>query len=314
MTSGITMARALGQPAVACASTGNTSASMASYAAYFGLKAFVFIPDGAIAFGKLAQALAYGAVTFRIRGDFDDAMRLVEKVSLDEGVYLLNSINPFRLEGQKAIGFEMLHDLDWQVPDWVVVPGGNLGNGSAILKGMRELKKRGWIDRLPRLAVVQAEGASPLVKAWSAGASTVEAMPGAKTLATAIRIGAPVSGPRMLSALHASRGEVIAVSDVEILKAKARIDAAGIGAEPASCATLAGVRKLREANVIGPGEQVVCVLTGHVLKDPEVVVDYHTRQHPLGMAARWEGANTPIDLPADVAGIARAIRSAIASS
>ena len=273
MTSGVTAARVLGMKSVAVASTGNTSASAAAYAARAGMRAYVFIPDGQIAFGKLSQALAYGATTIQIDGDFDDAMRLVQSLCEEEGIYLLNSVNPFRIEGQKAIGFEILQDLDWEVPDWIVLPGGNLGNNTAIAKGMQELKTLGLIKRLPRIAVIQAAGANPLAKAWD-GDGMLRPLQ-ADTIATAIKIGNPVSFPKSMRGLRATNGTVISVSDEEILHAKARIDAAGIGAEPASCATVAGLRKLVQTGVISPEENVVGILTGHVLKDPEVVVDYH---------------------------------------
>lgn len=314
MTTGITMARALGQTSVACASTGNTSASMAAYAAQAGMKAFVFIPDGAIAFGKLSQALAYGATTLRIRGDFDDAMRLVERVASERGIYLLNSVNPFRLEGQKSIAFELIQDLDGEVPDWIVVPGGNLGNSSAMWKGLMEWHAAGWISRLPRLAIVQARGANPLYRAWTSGAAEVAPVRGAQTLASAIRIGAPVSGPKAMRALRESNGVVVDVDDAEILDAKARIDRAGIGAEPASCTTLQGVRKLRGEGVIRADERVVCVLTGHVLKDPEVVVDYHFDRHPAAGPGAAGLRNAPVDVDADEKALLATIDEVLAGS
>ena len=274
MTVGVSVARRLGMRRVACASTGNTSASMASYAAVAGMEALVFIPEGKIAYGKLAQSLAYGARTVQIPGDFDAAMRLVERVCARRGIYLLNSINPFRIEGQKAIAFELLQDLDWQVPDWIVLPGGNLGNSSAIYKGLAELHELGMIPRLPRMAVVQAEGASPLYEAWSTAADLVPfAQP--ETIATAIRIGSPVSWRKSLRGVLASNGVVEVVSDQEIVDAKARVDRAGIGAEPASCASVAGIRKLVAAGVIRADERVCAILTGNLLKDPDVVVGYH---------------------------------------
>ena len=305
MTTGLSMARALGQRSVACASTGNTSASMAAYASLFGLRSFVFIPEGAIAFGKLAQALAYGATTLQIRGDFDDAMRLVESLCARAGVYLLNSLNPFRLEGQKSIAMELVQDLGWDVPDWLVVPGGNLGNASALHKGLRELHDLGLIHRLPRLAIIQAAGANPLVRAVRAGETVVAPLPRAQTLATAIRIGAPVSGPKALRALRELRGVVEEATDKEILEAKALLDRCGIGAEPASCTTLVGVKKLRARGVISAEERVVCVLTGHVLKDPEVVVDYHLGRHALGADA----PNTPLQVDADENALLRLLDS-----
>jgi threonine synthase len=274
MTVGITVAKKLGMDRVACASTGNTSASMASYAAMAGLKAYVFIPEGKIAFGKLSQALAYGATTIQIEGDFDAAMRLVQQACDARGVYLLNSINPFRIEGQKAIAFELLQDLLWQVPDWIVVPGGNLGNSAAIGKAFAELLALGLIQRLPRLAVIQAAGANPFARAFREGRPVVP-QAGAETLATAIRIGDPISWRKSLRGVTASRGVVDDVTDQEILDAKARLDASGIGAEPASAAAVAGARKLTAAGVIQRHERVCGILTGHLLKDPEIVVNYH---------------------------------------
>ena len=273
MTAGTTAARLLNMQRVACASTGNTSASMASYAAIAGMRAFVFIPEGNIALGKLSQALAYGARTLQLAGDFDAAMRLVEQVCNRENIYLLNSINPFRIEGQKAIGFELLQDLEWQVPDWIVLPGGNLGNNSAIAKGLLELRELGWIDTLPRLAVIQASGANPLYTAFQTGEPVRPVT--ADTIATAIRIGDPVSWKKSLRGIAAMNGVVEQVSDQEIMEAKAQVDAAGIGAEPASCATVAGLRKLVASGTIDPGSTVCGILTGHLLKDPDAVVGYH---------------------------------------
>ena len=248
----VTVARLLGMGSVACASTGNTSASMAAYAARAGMRAFVFIPEGQIAFGKLSQSLAYGARTLQIAGDFDAAMALVELSCARAGAYLVNSVNPFRIEGQKAIAFELLQDLGWEVPDWIVLPGGNLGNSSAIAKGLVELKERGLIGRLPRLAVVQAAGANPLYTAFTTGADLLPVSP-ARTRATAIQIGNPVSWRKCLRGLRATNGTVEQVTDGEILEAKARVDGTGIGAEPASCATVAGLRKLVARGVVGRG-------------------------------------------------------------
>lgn len=278
MTAGVSMARALGVSRVACASTGNTSASMAAYAAAAGMQAIVFIPNGKIAYGKLSQAMAYGAQTIQIDGDFDDAMGLVQQVcgrsAESAGLYLLNSVNPFRIEGQKAIGIELLHDRDWRVPDWIVLPGGNLGNSSALAKGLAELKAAGLIDRLPRIAIVQAAGANPLYTAWrdKAPISRVRA----NTLATAIQIGDPVSGDKAWRGLTDTDGVVVEVTDQEILDAKAVVDRAGIGAEPASCATVAGARQLVAAGIIAPDADVCGILTGNLLKDPDVTVGYHT--------------------------------------
>ena len=305
MTSGVTAAKVLGMTSVAVASTGNTSASAAAYAARAGMKAYVFIPQGQIAFGKLSQALAYGAKTIQIDGDFDDAMRLVQSLCDDEGIYLLNSVNPFRIEGQKTIGFEILQDRDWQVPDWIVLPGGNLGNNTAIAKGLLELKSLDLIDKLPRIAVIQAEGASPLAAAWQGDGKLRPVV--AKTIATAIKIGNPISFPKSIRGLEATNGTVITVTDEEILLAKAYVDAAGIGAEPASCATVAGVKKLVEAGVIASTDDVVGILTGHVLKDPEIVVDYHMKGQVNGMVATRP--NAPIQTRANLTDIKAALKA-----
>lgn len=275
MTGGVTQARLLGMKHVACASTGNTSASLASYAAKGGMKAIVFFQEGQVALGKLAQAIAYGAVCIQIPGDFDTAMRLVRDVAASLEIYLLNSVNPFRLEGQKTIVFEILQQLRWEIPDWIVVPGGNLGNSSSFAKGLMELKTLGLIDRMPRIAIIQAEGANPLYRGYQSGFTTHERVT-AKTLATAIKIGDPVSYNKAVRALQWTDGVVEQVSDQEILDAKAMIDASGIGCEPASACSLAGAQKLVSAGIIKPTDRVVGILTGHVLKDPGLIVDYHT--------------------------------------
>ena len=274
MTVGATHARAVGARAVACASTGNTSSSMAAYAARGGLAAVVFIPHGAVALGKLSQTIAYGARTVQIRGDFDAAMRLVAEVSGSQGIYLLNSINPFRLEGQKTIVFELLQQLGWSPPDWIVLPGGNLGNTSAFGKALWEAKELGLISRLPRLGVVQAAGANPFYLAFRSGFREFRPVT-ASTVATAIRIGNPVSYRKAKRAIEWTDGIVEQVTDQEILDAKAQIDAAGLGCEPASAASLAGVRKLAGAGAIRRGDRVVAILTGHLLKDPDNTIAYH---------------------------------------
>jgi threonine synthase len=284
MTTGITQAKRLGATSVACASTGNTSASMAAYAARAGVKAFVLIPSGQIALGKLSQALDYGAIVLQIDGDFDDAMRLVREVANESALYLLNSVNPFRLEGQKTIAFEMMQQRGWQAPDRVVVPGGNLGNSSAIAKGFHELLERGVIEKMPKITIVQAEGANPLYRMWvryrdSEGKEDLKLEPvkGAATLATAIKIGAPISWPKAMRALRWSGGEVEQVTEQEIADAKAMIGRDGIGCEPASAVTLAGIKKMVAAGAVKPDEDVVAILTGHVLKDPDYTVNYHSR-------------------------------------
>ncbi len=266
MTVGMTMARLVGATAVACASTGNTSAALASYAAQAGMRCIVFLPAGNVAGGKLAQSLAYGATTIQIKGDFDDAMQLVEQACNELGIYLLNSLNPFRIEGQKAIGFEFLQQLGWQAPDWLVLPAGNLGNTSAIGKALLQAYRLSLIERMPRIASIQAAGANPFYRSFMRGWQTREAVH-AQTVATAIKIGNPVSYTRARRVIEESNGVVEAVSDEEILAAKAVIDRAGIGCEPASAATLAGVRKLVERGIIKRNERVVGVLTGTLLKD-----------------------------------------------
>lgn len=268
MTVAVSMARHLGARRVACASTGNTAASMAAYAAQAALDAFVLLPAGQVASGKLAQALAYGARILEIEGDFDQAMKLVEATAARAGLYLLNSLNPFRIEGQKTIFLDLLQDLSGNPPDWIVLPGGNLGNGAALGKAIEELHALALLPRRPRLAVIQATGANPLYTAFRSGQDLVP-VERPETVATAIRIGHPVSWKKCLSGLRATCGVVEQVSDHEILAAKAQVDRAGIGAEPASCATISGIHKLVEAGVIQRHEIVVGVLTGHLLKDPD---------------------------------------------
>ena len=268
MTVAVTQAVRLKATAVACASTGNTSSSLAAYAAQAGLKAIVFVPAGKISSGKLAQTLAYGATCLAIRGDFDAAMRLVREACARFNIYLVNSINPFRIEGQKTIVWEILQDLQWDAPDWIVVPAGNLGNTSAFGKALREAHKRGWIARVPRLASIQACGANPFYRSFSEDFATRHTVT-AETIATAIRIGDPVSHDKAVAAIRDTNGIVEEVTDDELMSAKRTIDGMGIGCEPASATTLAGVEKLRAKGVMKDGERIVCVLTGHILKDPE---------------------------------------------
>jgi threonine synthase len=277
MTCGVSQAMRLGKQVVVCVSTGNTSASMAAYASAAGLKPVIFLPQGNISFGKLAQALEYGALTLQVEANFDQILALVRTVADRAGVYLLNSINPFRIEGQKTMAIEMADQLDWEVPDWVVMPGGNLGNASAFGKGFEELLRLGLIDRLPRMAVVQAHGSAPFYHHMRASERPrFAAVAAPETLATAIRIGDPVSWPKALSVLEKTNGVVEIASEQEIADAKAIIGQSGIGCEPASAATLAGIRKLRAEQVIGRSDRVVAVLTGNVLKDPEYIYRYHT--------------------------------------
>jgi threonine synthase len=276
MTVAVTQAVRAGATAVACASTGNTSASMAAYAAQAGLPALVFVPAGKVAAGKLAQALAYGARTLLVRGDFDDCLRLAREASSSLGIALLNSINPWRLEGQKTIVWELLQQLGWDAPDWIVVPAGNLGNTSAFGKALREAHGLGLVRRVPRVAAVQASGASPFFRSFRGGFRRRYRVQ-AETVATAIRIGDPASHDRAVRAIRETRGVVTSVSDRDILEAKAVVDASGVGCEPASAAAVAGARRLAREGTIRPGDSVVAILTGNVLKDPGVVMDFHAR-------------------------------------
>ncbi len=306
MTCGVTAAKFYGAKRVACASTGNTSASMASYADVGDMKSIIFIPEGKIAYGKLAQALAFGGRTLQIKGNFDDAMELVQQVCHELNIYLLNSINPFRIEGQKAIGFEILQQLDWQVPDWFVIPGGNLGNNSALSKGMEELYNLGIINKIPRIAVIQAAGSAPLSHMWK-NHTPYERVMNPDTIATAIKIGNPVSWEKSLRGLKWCNGVVEDVTEQEIMDAKAWVDAAGIGAEPASCCSVAGAKKLVDAGVIDKDASVVGILTGNVLKDPDAVIGYHKDE--LGhMGIRGTFANRPTVIDATLAAVEQAIK------
>ena len=295
MTVGMTQARRMGARTVACASSGNTSASLAAYAATAGMQALTFVPEGKVSIAKVAQTIAYGAKVIQVRGDFDAAMRLVQEVAQtpEYGVYLLNSINPFRLEGQKTILCDALQALDWRVPDVVVLPGGNLGNVSAFGKALEELHTLGLIDHVPRLVVVQADGAAPFAYAFDHGFVPGSYEPvEAHTIATAIQIGAPVSYPRARRAIEQTNGIVVAVSDEAIMAAKAQIDRVGIGCEPASAATLAGIRALITAGRLPADSSVLAILTGHLLKDSEAVAAYH-QPDPQG---HRPGANPPITI------------------
>ena len=299
MTVAVTQALRSGATGVACASTGNTSASMAAYAAHCGLPALVFVPAGKVAAGKLAQALAYGARTLLVRGDFDACLRLVREATEALGITLLNSVNPWRIEGQKTIVLELLQQRGWDPPDWIAVPAGNLGNTAAFGKALREARERGLITRVPRIAAVQAAGAAPFFRSFRGGFRKRHRV-AAETVATAIRIGDPASYDRAVRAIRETRGLVAAVSDAAILEAKAVVDAAGIGCEPASAASVAGVRQLRRQGVIRAGESVVAVLTGHVLKDAETAMRFHERKGPR--------ANPPIPIEPRVSEVERVLK------
>jgi threonine synthase len=275
MTAALSVAKERGFEWVACASTGNTSAAMAAYAARAGLRCLVLIPDGKIAWGKLAQAMDYGAVTCQLKTDFDGCLSLLTEIVKDAPICLLNSVNPYRLEGQKTPAFEIAEAFDWNVPDHLIVPGGNLGNSSALGKGFRELHELGLVARMPRISVIQAEGSNPLVRSFenSHGASMepVEA----KTRATAIRIGNPASWRKAVRVIQDTGGWCLDVTEAEIAIAKAELGAEGLGCEPASAVTLAGLKKLRADGKIGSAETVVLVLTGHTLKDADYTIDFH---------------------------------------
>ena len=308
MTCGVAQALRLGRPRVACVSTGNTSASMAAYASAAGLEPLIFIPHGNISYGKLAQALEYGARTFQVEANFDQILALVRVLAERLGIYLLNSINPFRIEGQKTIVIEMLDQRDWNPPDWIVLPGGNLGNTSAFGKALRELRAQGFIRKMPRLAVVQAEGSAPFYDFMhTAERARFEPVAHPETLATAIKIGDPVSWPKAKHEIESSCGVVEKVTEQEIADAKAVIGLCGIGCEPASAATLAGIRKLTAAGTMAPDADVVAVLTGHVLKDPDYIYRYHTGQleAPGGVRVRATFGNEPIVVPNDADAISR---------
>jgi threonine synthase len=271
MTAGMTEAKFTGATAVACASTGNTAASLAAYAARAGVAGRVYLPAGQASANKLAQALDFGAELIEIEGSFDDALNiLLEKA--DPNLYFLNSINPFRIEGQKTAMFELFEQLEWRVPDYLVVPGGNLGNSSAFGKAFMELKTYGFIEKVPRIVIVQAKGANPLARMWDAGATELEAVAQPETDATAIRIGNPRSWKKALDGVRFSGGRVMDVTDEEIGEAKAMIGRDGIGCEPASATTLAGLRKLVNSGEIDRDAEVVAILTGHALKDTDYII------------------------------------------
>jgi threonine synthase len=311
MTCGTAQAVRLGMKRVACVSTGNTSASMAAYASAAGLQPIIFIPHGNISYGKLAQALEYGALTLQVEANFDQILKLVRVLSEKLGIYLLNSINPFRIEGQKTIMLEMMDQRDWTVPDWVVLPGGNLGNVSAFGKALREMRELGLIPRLPRLAVIQAEKSAPFYAYMRQGGAFAP-VENPETLATAIRIGDPISWPKARHEIETSEGVVESVTEQEIADAKAQIGLCGIGCEPASAATLAGIRKLTAAGVIRRDADVVAVLTGHVLKDPDYIFKYHTAQlrAPDGSAVASTFGNSPTVVPNDPDRIAALLSAA----
>jgi threonine synthase len=302
MTAAVTQARKLGARLVVCASTGNTAASLAAYAARANLLCAIIVPGGQVSHAKLAQALDYGAKVFEIDGNFDVCMNVIRELSEDGSAYLVNSINPFRIEGQKTVAFELAEQLQWRVPDHLVLPGGNLGNSSAFGKGFRELLQSGLIDRQPKITVVQAEGAAPFARFYANDAATFENEPHPKTLASAIKIGAPVSWQKAWRAVHDTGGSVITVTEQQIADAKAVIGSDGVGCEPASATTVAGIRKLVSEGVIKEDETVVAVLTGHLLKDTDYVMQYHSQSltSPDGSRIAGNFSNSPISVAASL--------------
>jgi threonine synthase len=275
MTAALSVAVSRGFQWVACASTGNTSAAMAAYAARAGLRSIVFIPEGKIAWGKLSQSMDYGALTVQLRTDFDGCVKMVNELVMTHPIYLLNSVNPYRLEGQKTPAFELMEQMDWQVPEHVIVPGGNLANSSALAKGFAEMLQLGLISRIPRLSIIQAAGANPLYRSMHENGGEELTPVKADTRATAIRIGNPASWRKAVAALRSTGGWCEEVSEQEIALAKAQIGAEGIGCEPASAVTLAGLKKLVADGRVGTEERAVLILTGHTLKDSDYTIKYH---------------------------------------
>jgi threonine synthase len=276
----ISIAKGEGFTSVCCASTGNTSASVAAYAARAGMNSIVLLPAGQVAAGKLAQALEYGAQVLEVHTDFDGCLKILYEVARKLSLYILNSVNPYRLEGQKTVAFELMEHLDWKVPDHVIVPGGNLGNSSALGKGFLELSDLGLIATLPRISIIQAQGANPLVRTMreKAGRELVRVNP--ETRATAIRIGNPASWRKAVAVLERTGGTCEDVSEEEIAVAKAELGAEGVGCEPASATTLAGLKKLLRSRFVQDGEAVVLILTGHMLKDVNYTLQ--TRKRSFG--------------------------------
>jgi threonine synthase len=317
MTSALSVAVAGGFEWVACASTGNTSAAMAAYAARAGLRSLVLIPDGQIAWGKLSQSMDYGATTVQLRADFDGCVRVLTEIVARAPIYLLNSVNPYRLEGQKTPAFELLEQMEWQVPHHIIVPGGNLANSSALGKGFAEMKHLGFIHRVPKISIIQAEGANPLYRSLQQNGGVALQPVTAETHATAIRIGNPASWKKAVRVLAATGGWCEQVSEREIALAKAEIGAEGIGCEPASAVTLAGLKKLVADGRVGREETAVLLLTGHTLKDPGYTIDYHrgellSEQEMAGasaaeLAQHAQMRRQPVVLDPDVDSVLRVI-------
>lgn len=306
MTVAVSHAKSIGARMIACASTGNTSGSLASYASTAGIPAMVLIPEGKISASKLSQTIAMGARVVQVEGDFDAALRVLRELTDQFPVYLANSVNPFRPEGQKTIVFEILDDLGWRVPDVITLPGGNLGNTAAFGKALSEAYHVGLIDRLPRVVTVQAAGAAPFEAYFASGFDHYDSVT-PHTIASAINIGAPASVDRARRTIEGTSGYVTSVTDEELMDAKAIIDGAGIGCEPASATTLAGIRKLVAQGEVPPDASVVGVLTGNVLKDTDAIVSYHLKDvdgHPTAHA------NRPVAVPATLDALKRVLDDA----
>jgi threonine synthase len=299
MTAALSVARELGAQWVACASTGNTSASMAAYAARGGMRALVLIPEGQIAWGKLSQAMDYGAITCQLQTDFDGCVRVLNDLVQRFPIALLNSVNPYRIEGQKTAAFEICEQLEFRVPDHIIVPGGNLANASALGKGFLEMRAIGLTDAVPRITVVQAERANPFYRSMHENDGKTMQPVKAETRATAIRIGNPASWRKAADVIHTTGGWCEQVSEEEIAIAKAQIGAEGIGCEPASAVTLAGLRKLRADGRVQRDDEVVLVLTGHTLKDSDFTIDFHQQQDDDVEARRLRKPPRTLDASAD---------------
>jgi threonine synthase len=317
MTAALSVAKERGFEWVACASTGNTSAAMAAYAARAGMRSLVLIPEGKIAWGKLSQAMDYGAMTCQLKTDFDGCLNVLTEIVKQAPIYLLNSVNPYRLEGQKTPAFEIAEAMDWNVPDHLIVPGGNLGNSSALGKGFREMRELGLVARMPKISVIQAAGANPLVRSMATSHGTTLEPVEAHTRATAIRIGNPASWRKAARAIEETGGWCLDVTEAEIAIAKTEIGAEGLGCEPASAVTLAGLKKLRAQGVVGSGETVVLVLTGHTLKDADYTIDFHrgtllTDEEKKGVGAEIEALRRDaVTLDATPAAILAALKGKV---
>jgi threonine synthase len=319
MTTALSVAAQRGFDWVACASTGNTSAAMAAYAARAGLRSIVFIPEGKIAWGKLSQSMDYGALTIQLKTDFDGCVKILGELVKQFPIYLLNSVNPYRLEGQKTPAFELLEQMEWQVPEHVIVPGGNLANSSALAKGFAEMHELGLIPRVPKISIIQAEGANPLYRSLQENGGESLTPVVANTRATAIRIGNPASWRKAVNALQTTGGWCEQVIEQEIALAKAEIGAEGVGCEPASAVTLAGLKKLVAQGKITAEERVVLILTGHTLKDSAYTIDYHRNElfsdaeksalSPLEQSQHAALRKPPIVLEADPSLVLRTLES-----